>query len=378
MNKLETQFIKASFDPDINQSHYLVMPNYERVMYDYIRRNIPVSVRARSIQANGYPHRFAEQKKLPQNAAFIAPNSAADYGLGTKTLDEDHGREFSLAYVKAMTSRLKYTYFEKRQTEQYGQFEQVIKNDMMDLMADFAKVKNQAIWTGGASSLQDTTSNEYCGLLTQITDKSTVASGTKIADAVQTHIAERLSDLTWGGRPTAIYANPISIDLLIQEERERTGYQRNIDVEITPGNKVPGIITQAGTLPLIADPYIPITSVYTYAATTDTTVTSGKTYFTKSGSVYTKVASPTGNPSTSGYYEIATTKKEHRFVMMNENLLDRIWFDSPNAMLFEIASPENPYNNTKLLTDKMVMQYDAYILRGAYAGFHSILSKIVD
>lgn len=40
-----------------------------------------------------------------------------------------------------------------------------------------------------------------------------------------------------------------------------------------------------------------------YDASTDTTVQAGKVYYTKSGNVYTKVASPTGNPSTSSYYE---------------------------------------------------------------------------
>lgn len=49
----------------------------------------------------------------------------------------------------------------------------------------------------------------------------------------------------------------------------------------------------------------------TYAATSDTTVKAGKTYYTRSGAgteqspyVYTPVASPTGNPSTLGYYEM--------------------------------------------------------------------------
>ena len=41
----------------------------------------------------------------------------------------------------------------------------------------------------------------------------------------------------------------------------------------------------------------------TYVASTDTTVTAGKTYYTKSGNVYTAVTSPSGNPSTSSYYE---------------------------------------------------------------------------
>lgn len=40
-----------------------------------------------------------------------------------------------------------------------------------------------------------------------------------------------------------------------------------------------------------------------YEASADTTVQSGKTYYTKAGDTYTKVASPTGNPSTSSYYE---------------------------------------------------------------------------
>lgn len=51
----------------------------------------------------------------------------------------------------------------------------------------------------------------------------------------------------------------------------------------------------------------------TYKASTDTSVVSGKLYFTRSGSgttadpyVYTKVATPTGNPSTSSYYEVDT------------------------------------------------------------------------
>lgn len=40
-----------------------------------------------------------------------------------------------------------------------------------------------------------------------------------------------------------------------------------------------------------------------YEKSTDTTVVTGKTYYTKAGDVYTAVAEPTGNPSTSNYYE---------------------------------------------------------------------------
>ena len=43
-----------------------------------------------------------------------------------------------------------------------------------------------------------------------------------------------------------------------------------------------------------------------YKASTDTTVQSGKTYYTKAGNVYTPVSEPTGNPSTSNYYELVS------------------------------------------------------------------------
>ncbi len=50
----------------------------------------------------------------------------------------------------------------------------------------------------------------------------------------------------------------------------------------------------------------------TYKASTDTAVVSGKTYYTRSGTApnytYTAVATPTGNPSTSSYYELDTVQ----------------------------------------------------------------------
>ena len=70
----------------------------------------------------------------------------------------------------------------------------------------------------------------------------------------------------------------------------------------------------ARRVPVIVVPNGVLASTPTYSASTDTSVASGKTYYTRSGSgtsaspyVYTKVASPTGNPSTSSYYEMDAT-----------------------------------------------------------------------
>ena len=60
---------------------------------------------------------------------------------------------------------------------------------------------------------------------------------------------------------------------------------------------------------VVVDDDMPSTEVApTYTASTDATVQDGKTYYTRSGSAgaytYSVVSNPTGNPSTSGYYEM--------------------------------------------------------------------------
>lgn len=70
----------------------------------------------------------------------------------------------------------------------------------------------------------------------------------------------------------------------------------------------------ARRVPVVVVPNGVLATTPTYSASSDTTVKSDKTYYTRSGSgtsespyVYTNVTSPTGNPSTSNYYEMDAT-----------------------------------------------------------------------
>ena len=64
----------------------------------------------------------------------------------------------------------------------------------------------------------------------------------------------------------------------------------------------------ATTIPVEVIPNEDLASENVYGTTADTTVTAGKTYFTRSGSegayVYEPVAEPATNPKTAGYYEV--------------------------------------------------------------------------
>ena len=59
-----------------------------------------------------------------------------------------------------------------------------------------------------------------------------------------------------------------------------------------------------------------------YKASTDTSVVAGKIYYTKNGEVYTAVAEPTGNPSTSSYYEkIAEAAKDIKMLLIHPSAI---------------------------------------------------------
>ena len=76
----------------------------------------------------------------------------------------------------------------------------------------------------------------------------------------------------------------------------------------------------ATVVPIEIVPNSELASTDIYGASSDTSVVAGKTYYTRSGSgtsespyVYTPVASPTGNPSTSSYYEV--TNIQYPFII---------------------------------------------------------------
>ena len=80
-----------------------------------------------------------------------------------------------------------------------------------------------------------------------------------------------------------------------------------------PSNPMKLVLAAGATsIPVEVVPNADLASENIYIASTDATVQEGKTYYTRSGSegsyVYTVVAEPTGNPSTSSYYEVTASQ----------------------------------------------------------------------
>lgn len=87
----------------------------------------------------------------------------------------------------------------------------------------------------------------------------------------------------------------------VYTELQKQNLIKYVDGPVGPSGSPIQIPTYLG-YNIVVDDGAPIEG--TYKASTDTTVTAGKTYYTKdSNGNYTPVANPTGNPSTSSYYE---------------------------------------------------------------------------
>lgn len=323
----KSQFIQAAAVADYNNSHYIELPKFQDGMLDLLNRNVTIRNRITPVMATGYPSRYWEQTKIAHNAQFTNARTGA-FGAVT---DEDYGRVEKAVYLKALTSGIKYTLFDTEIVQQQGDAmaKALLNKDMDDMLVDLLQTANQGIWTGNATSADDSTSLEYCGLATQITDSVTVAnpysfatnSGDFVTDTIRTKIAANLASTKYIGMPTAIYANPLTIDYLTRAELKRDGFhisQAAEKVDLGNGFIVNTVRTQSGALPLIPDNFIP--------------------------------------------YD--PTNKKHTLYVVNEKLIERHYLTDSEPRVFKLGLTDN------LLDQYVAVMFDAIVAKGAGAGAH--------
>lgn len=325
--------------PVYNEDHMLVVGDYDNVLHDYLKRDFSLGIKVNSVRASGYPHVWNEQKAIPSNTTAVDPK----VGFGTTgapsykpaTLSVNYNRDnWSTAFCRCYATGIRYDFFTREMEKNYGTFEDLTAKDYNDMFVDFTRTTANDFWNG-TTTLNSTAAFTYAGVLSQITDMSPIAAGTTISDALNTKIASLMASLDYAGMPNVIAMNPSTYDILCKQEAARSIYMRNVETEIVPGIKVPGFYTPQGLLPIILTPFIK----------PDTTTTAGKVI--------------------------------HSIVALNTDMIDRIWMFNDGPRVFEIANPDTPLANDRLLTDKFVLDFANYIVHGAQTGAHFILKHTV-
>lgn len=330
-----TRFVNAGAVADYNQSHYIELPKFQDGMLDLVDRRVTILNRIQALPATGHPTRYWEQTKIAKNAKFVNPRNGTNGNYGAETLDEDYGRVEKSAMLKALTSEIKFTLFDSELVKQQGVMEDLLNKDMQDMIVDLRRTQNNAIWNGAATDLNSNDSAEYVGLKTQIKKERQVAKPVKlnealtpdmqyIADEIISQIALQESDLEFDAYPTALYANPQTIDYIIKSEAKRENRQicsADERAELGVGFKVFTIRTSQGDLPLIADPFIKLE-------------------------------------------DGAAGKKKHTVYAINEKLIERHYLTSSEPRIFKMGL------NKSLVDDYVAVQFDTVIAKGADAGAH--------
>ena len=138
---------------------------------------------------------------------------------------------------------------------QQSQFAYLQAKDLADTVEGLMRTHDVALWNGNDTSLSSPTTAQYFGAIGQIEaggSAATIQTTDSIVDGLKAKIAEMVANSSYEVRPTAIYANPVLLDLIDREMKSAYNVVLS-STEVASGVRVKTLSTQAGELPLIPE-----------------------------------------------------------------------------------------------------------------------------
>jgi hypothetical protein len=293
---------------------------YQTEIFDIVRRRGAFGQRIKQVPATGHPSRFFEETAInapTATQAFVDPrNIAPTVGSPTRV-------ELAVP-LKALVSQLNYNLFDLEVTAQQSQFAYLQAKDLADSVDGLLRTHDVALWNGTDTSLSTPTTLQYFGVIGQIVaggNSTTINTSSSIVDGIKGTIASMVSSSSYAVRPTAIYSNPVLLDLIDREMKTEYNVVLNT-IEVSAGLRVKALTTQAGELPLIPDWAIPYTP---------------------------------GSPGTYPVY------------VVTEDLIEYHWLSDPNPRVFKLGLPN-------ALTQQMVVvKFGAPVVKGANFAHYQVI-----
>ena len=219
------------------------VPVYQTEIFDICRRSSPFGQRIKQVPATGHPSRFFEETAIPNpgTAGFVNPRSIVAPVVSPTRVERS-------VPLKAIVSQINYNLFDIELGDQQKQLAYLQAKDLVDTVSGVMVAHDVALWNGNDTSLSTPTTTQYMGAIGQIA----------AAGGLTTTIAGMVASNGYYARPTAIYANPVLLDLIDQEMKSEYNVVLNT-TQIAAGFTVKMLSTQAGDLPLIPDWSLPYT-----------------------------------------------------------------------------------------------------------------------
>ncbi len=226
------------------------VPLYQTEIFDICRRSSPFGQRIKQVPATGHPSRFFEETAIPNpgTASFQDPRNLNPTVVSPTRVERS-------VPLKAIVAQINYNLFDMELGDQQKQFAYLQAKDIVDTVSGVMVTHDVALWNGNDTSLTTPTTTQYMGVTAQIVaggNTTTIATTASIVDGIKSAIAQMVANTGYYVRPTAIYANPVLLDLIDREMKTEFNVVLNSG-EITGGFRVKLLSTQAGELPLIPD-----------------------------------------------------------------------------------------------------------------------------
>jgi len=211
--------------------------------------------------------------------------------------------------------------------KQQSQFAYLQAKDLADTVDGILRTHDIALWNGTDTSLSSPTTMQYMGAVSQIAaggNSVTIGTSQSIVDGLKSTVAQMLSNTSFGVRPTAIYANPVLLDLIDREMKSEFNVVLNTK-EITAGFTVKMLSTQAGDIPLIPEWTLPYT----------------------------------GTPGSGSAVLPA--------YIVTEDLIEYHWLSDPNPRVFQLGLPGS------LASQYVVVKFGGVVVKGANYAHYQVL-----
>ena len=254
---MNAKFTEISAAADYIGPGAIEVPMYQTEILDLVRRRGVFGQRIKQVPATGHPSRFFEETSIPSPAAsagFVDPRNIVAPLVQPTRIERS-------VPLKALVSQINYNLFDMELGKQQSQFAYLQAKDLTDTVDGVLRTHDIALWNGNDTSLSSPTTAQYFGAAGQIAaggNSTTIASTDSIVDGLKSTVAQMLANTSYGVRPTAIYANPVLLDLIDREMKSEFNVVLNTKT-IEGGFTVKTLSTQAGELPLIPEWTLPYT-----------------------------------------------------------------------------------------------------------------------
>ena len=299
------------------------VPLYRTEILDLVRRRGVFGQRIKQVPATGHPSRFFEETAIPAAAAssaFMDPRNIVPTIVSPTRVERS-------VPLKALVAQINYNLFDIEMGKQQSQFAYLQAKDLTDTVDGVLRTHDLALWNGTDTSLSAPTTPQYYGVIGQIAasgNTTTIGVGSSIVDGLKGTIAQMVSNSSFAVRPTAIYANPVLLDLIDREMKAEFNVvlsTRNIEGGLT----VKTLSTQAGDIPLIPEWTLPYT----------------------------------GTPGSGSAVLPA--------YIVTEDLIEYHWLSEPNPRIFQLGVPGS------LASQYVVVKFGGVVVKGASYAHYQVL-----